>query len=770
MRIHLLAFVTGTASLALWPELPAPTWLWLSVLLPALWTQPCLRVPTAFAAGVAWGLLHASLAVQSSLPHALEGRDLLVEGYVVSVPLHTTRGVRFVFRIERILQPAGLAWQGDVRISWYRRVQPLRAGERWRLRVRLRAPHGFRNPGGFDLEAWMLRQGLRASGYVRRNMATQLPGRRWNIHVLRQSMREKIRRWTAGHAHAGLLMALTIGLRDGIMPDRWETLRLTGTSHLVAISGLHIGIVAGLVFMLWRWLWRRWQWLTNRCAAPRAAALAAMSSAFVYAAMAGFSIPTVRALIMLCVVMLALWRQRVILPSRVLVLALFAVVLTDPFATMAPGFWLSFTAVAVILFTVTGRIGRRSRWREAWRIQWVVALGLAPLGLFLFGQASLVSPLANLLAVPWISLLVVPLVLAGGLVGQLSDTVGMWLFGVADLLMQPLWAWLETLARLPQASWQAPAPSLPVLAVAGLGVVLLLAPRGFPARSAGLVLLLPILLPRHNVPAPGGYRMDVLDVGQGLAVVVQTARHVLLYDTGPAFGARFDVGRTVIVPFLRQRGIGRIDRLVVSHADRDHRGGLGSIMRMMPVGDVVSGMPAALPVPARPCRAGQTWVWDGVRFSFLHPDAGRRYRRNDRSCVLRVSSAGGGSVLLSGDIGRHVENRLIQAGMPLRADILLVPHHGSRTSSSARFIDTVQPRLAIVTTGYQNRFGHPKPDIRQRYLARGIIWLDTMDSGAITVTVPPYTGAILVRRFRIEHAAWWHHRMPNGVGSSYTGE
>jgi competence protein ComEC len=435
--------------------------------------------------------------------------------------------------------------------------------------------------------------------------------------------------------------------------------------------------------------------------------------------------------------------------------ALLAVLLVDPLAVMSPGFWLSFAAVAVILYALSGTDAKG--WKErlvAWgRLQWAIAAGLLPLLLFLFQQVSLSGPLANLVAIPVVELVVIPAALLG-VAGSifLPDSVAAWPFLLAAKAMTILWPLLELLARVEGSQWSQHNPPLWTLGAALVGVLLLLAPRGVPARWLGLVWLLPMFLVRPALPAPGEVRVTLLDVGQGLAVVVQTARHTLVYDTGARLSARFDAGRAVVVPYLRHAGVTRVDMLIVSHGDNDHIGGSASLLAAMPVTRVLSSVPERL-ANAEGCRNGQTWEWDGVRFLIVHPEPDSRLAGNNRSCVLRVESRFG-VALLPGDIAARAERDLmLRAEQQLRADLLVVPHHGSKTSSTETFLDTVRPRVALLPVGYRNRYHHPHPLVVARYRERDIVLEDSATAGAITVAFG--NQGLQLNRYREIQRRYW---------------
>jgi competence protein ComEC len=554
-----------------------------------------------------------------------------------------------------------------------------------------------------------------------------------------------------------VLIALAIGDQQAIDPDQWRLFARTGVSHLMSISGLHVTMVAGLFAALVSFCWRKSEGLALALPAQKAAALAGFLAAFAYCLVSGFAVPAQRTLYMVGVVAAALWLGRATSASRVLAAALLVVLVLDPWAVLSPGFWLSFAAVAVIFHVSTGHTAK-PHWLVQWgRVQWAVTVGLAPLMLVLFQQVSLVSPLANALAIPLVSFVVTPLALAGALLP--FD----WPLVLGHAILEALMAALGWLAALPSAMWQQHAPAPWTAALALLGIAWLLLPRGFPARWLGGVLALPLFTVLPPAPAAGELWITVLDVGQGLAVLARTQKHALLYDAGPAFNAFADSGSRVVLPYLRGEGIDRLDALVVSHDDRDHSGGAGSVLEGIPVAALWSSLPEGHALLAgrearEPCVAGRGWEWDGVAFEFLHPGTGTgtgpAARANNRSCVLRIA-APGGRVLLTGDIERAAERELLQrAPALLPAEALLVPHHGSATSSSPEFVKEVAPRYAVFTVGYRNRFGHPRGDVLERYRSAGSTLLRTDTGGAVEMRFAP--GGSRIEQQRERARRYWH--------------
>jgi competence protein ComEC len=762
MQTGTIAFLFGVLLLQLQPDLPSPQWLAAAALLPLLFAPLHKRLAlllVALLAGYLWAVFVAQQRLADVLPAELEGVEVVVQGEVVSLPERSARHSRFLFFPEQ-LSLDGKVYPAPalLRLSWYEEAPQLLPGQRWQLTVKLKQPRGMMNPGGFDYEQWLFQTGIRATGYVRaaaENRLLESGVTASPVQRLRYQLQQRLEVALDGKAQGGIIRALAMGERGGISDDEWAVLLATGTNHLVAISGLHIGLVAGLIYFLLLRLWR----LCPRCclwlAAPRVAAVAAILSAVVYAALAGFSVPTQRAMLMLLLVMGAIFWQRPVQPSRLLSLVLLLVVLHDPLVVLSPGFWLSFCAVALILYGMRGRLNPGGVWWRWGRVQWLVAVGLSPLLLLLFGQAALVAPLANLVAVPWIGLVVVPLTLLGTLLLGLWEAGGTALLQWAAWLTELLWPLLTFLGDTLPALRLATAPWWAYL-LALCGVVWLLAPRGWPLRWAAVVPLLPLLLWQPPPLAAGEARFTLLDVGQGLAAVVETRNRVLVFDTGPHFPSGFDTGSAVVVPYLRRLGLKAIDILIISHGDNDHIGGARAVASALPPGRVLTSVPGKMGwIEHQPCRRGEQWRWDGVRFEMLHPaplvDKGRG---NNDSCVLRVS-AGGESLLLTGDIEQAAEGELVaRYGEQLHADILVAPHHGSKTSSSKLFIAKVAPRWVLFPLGYRNRYHFPHPAVSERYRQLGVMMLNNSESGAISFLLG--RGALSPAEYRKAARRYWH--------------
>lgn len=706
----------------------------------------------------AWFAQHR-LAEQ--LPAALQGHDIAISGVVSEMPRLHERGVSFNFMVEHVLTPQAQLPQ-QLLLSTYDTAENskllLHAGERWQLSVRLKQPHGTSNPHSFDFEAWALERNIRATGYVRgkgdNHRIHEAEG--FYIERMREAVRSHFQRVLGMSPYVGVLSALAIGDQGSIPAAQWQVFTRTGVNHLMSISGLHITMLAGLGFAIIYWLWRRSVYLTLWLPARKAATLAGLLVALGYALLSGYGIPAQRTVYMLSTVAVALWLSRNIAPSQLLAAALLVVLVLDPWAVLSPGFWLSFGAVALIFYITANRLGQRHWLIEYGRIQWAMSIGLIPPLLAMFQQVSLVSPIANAFAIPLVSFVVVPLTLLGAIFP--FD----WILSLAHLCMSMVMQALEWLNKFPVAVWVQHAPPVWSIVVGMFGVLWILLPRGFPSRWLGVIFLLPMFMLKPATPDYGQVKVTIFDVGQGLAVSAQTHTHALLYDSGPGFSSDANSGNRILVPALRGMGITQLDQLILTHNDADHTGGALSLLQAMPVISLLSSLPDDSPIlqmaaSKSHCHDGEHWQWDGVDFEILHPSADSynndEVKNNDRGCVLRIST-GQNSVLLAADIEKNSEARLLQhhAGK-LAASVLVVPHHGSKTSSTPAFVAAVHPRYAVFTSGYRNRFGHPKAEVVARYRAIGSEILRSDRDGSIIVEMDATT--LLEDAYRKSHQRYW---------------
>ncbi len=728
------------------------------------------------------------------IDQALEGRDITVTGTVAAMPQRNEAGLRFRFDTEsaqldgqaaQLPQRLELAWYsgvfargdgpGELMGELQRVPAPLEAGQRWQFTVRLKAPHGAINPHGFDYELWQWEQGVQATGYVRAGPKDPAPERladTWQhpVEWARGSLREQIFERVTDVKSAGLIAALVVGDQGAIDRSDWDVFRATGVAHLMSISGVHVTMFAWGAALLVGWLWRRSNWLCLRISAPSAALVGGIFLALAYALFSGWGVPAQRTVLMLATVgVLRLLGLRWPWPL-VWLLACAVVVLADPWAMMQAGFWLSFVAVGVLFATYSRALyisntRARDRFISSFHEQWVITLALTPLTLLLFGQVSVVGLLANALAIPWVTLLVTPLAMLGAFLPGFWDAAA-WAIAFMG-------AFLGWLAAWPWATYSAAQAPMWAGAAGVMGGALLALRLPWRWRLMGVPLLMPVLLWQAPQPPVGQFELLAADIGQGNAVLVRTAHHALLYDSGPRFSRESDAGHRVLVPLLRALDV-PLDRLVLSHRDIDHTGGAQAVLLMQPQATLLSSIELENSLqalrPAQRCVTGQHWHWDSVSFEVLHPQAddyGDVHKTNAMSCTLRISN-GTQTALLAGDIERAQEAQLVDRSLvgassvdtfktDLHADVLLVPHHGSKTSSSAAFLDAVQPRIALVQAGYRNHFGHPAGPVLVRYAERHITVIDSPHCGAATwESWQPEQ----VRCEREVQRRYWHHLVP----------
>ena len=785
----LCAFALGVGLAQLVPELPP---LWISVSLvclaasagiflvlrragSALWLMLCVM----FALGLNYSLLRADLRMSQALPGIWEGRDIELIGIIDELPQADAQGVRFAFAVEQVLTPKATV-PPRIALGWYKAtikelqgepLPTLHAGERWQLTTRLKRPHGYSNPNGFDVEAWMLENEIRATGSVRgdepnRRLAANAGRPIDYLNQLRDRLRERMQQALKDQRYAGVLVALALGDQRAIAESDWALFNATAVSHLLSISGAHVTLFATWIALAVFAIWRRSPRLVARMPAQLAAATVAAIVAVAYAALSGFAVPAQRTCYMLLTAALALTLRRSLSPWLILSWAMVVVLVIDPWAVLAVGFWFSFMAVAMLMYVTVRRVGERPWWHTLLLTQAAVTVGLAPLSIALFQQVSLVGPIANAVAIPLITMLVVPLTLVWLVVP--IDALLM----VAHQLINWLTLGLQWLMTLPAPLWSQHMPPWWTVALALLGSLILLAPRGWPHRWLGLVWCVPLFAITPARPAEGEFELTVLDIGQGTAAVVQTAHHTMVYDTGPRWTDTSDAGSRLIAPYLRASGSSHIHGLIVSHLDIDHSGGAKSLLKSVPVDWMLTSVFAEAEivntanernVKALGCAAGQSWTWDGVRFDVLHPDVDNyteaKLKTNDRSCVVKISTARF-SALLTADVEAMSEADIIEryAAAPsvLKSDVLLMPHHGSLTSSTPEFIEAVAPKIALINAGYRNRFGHPREAVLARYAERNIPVMRTDWHGAITLN--SVDGINKIDRARETRQRYWVDR------------
>lgn len=775
MPVYLFAMAGGILAVGLFPVLP-PLWTLLVLALPVLLSLrfPPFKILVAAGFGMAWGVFYGHGILDNLLPEELVGKDVVVSGRVVDLPVSDERRQRVILKVDRAYMAEDEAarpldnFPTKIQISWYARDPvEVRSGERWQWQVRLKRPRGFINPGGFDYQVWLMRRDIGGTGYVRESSYTQrlAPAGSWDIGARRQMLRDWLLASTDG-AQRPVLLALLIGDRSLMDTEQWRRMQLTGVNHLVAISGLHIGFIAVAGFFVGCLLGRCINLAFHSCPALLPGYLCAIGFAALYSALAGFTLPTQRAVIMILAVQLAyLWRRSYRI-SHVFSLALLAVAFSDPLAAYDMGFWLSFGAVAVLLFCFAGRYGRQQppatgRWINGHlRSQWAVFIGLfLPLGVLL-NSVSLLAPIANLVAIPLVTTAVVPALLLAAVIRDVIPSLSKLLLWVADWGLRGLDVWLQWLLDMADTRLN-PIISLQgwALVIAAAGVVLLLLPRGIAGRWLGYPALLTALVLPGKSPPP--LTITILEVGQGLAVVVETQGHRLIYDAGPAYSDKFEAGGAIVAPYLRQQGVAYVDKLVISHHDKDHSGGMQGLIENLRVGEIIAGEPgkaeALLGAPVHDCHAYAAWQWQQVQFHFLPTGAAFRQvanNTNNRSCVLMIEYAGH-SILLPGDIEGRVEKQLINEGhLPEALTLVVASHHGSRSSSTAEFVAHTRPDFVVYSAGYRSQHGHPHPEVVQRYAAQGSRAFNTAESGALSFFW--YEGTLQpVRQQRLYRPRYW---------------
>jgi len=760
VQLKILLFCLGVCSVQWLSSLPSVTFLALLTLV-LLGLYPWAKTFSFLILGFIWAATYAIPIENSQLPSILEGQDILVHGRVIGLPVKESASTRFLFKVDAVISPGNIDhFPQIIKLSWYEKGKVLASSETWQFLVKLKKPHGLANPHGFDYEKWLFQHHIGATGYIRKSLQNKrlAASERWRADSWREAVKGYLDK--SNNEHIGVIKALVLGDRSGISAQQWQVFRKTGTSHLIAISGLHIGLVSTLMFGFVRRLTLVFPRIAMH--AIRFACIASFVSAFLYAALAGFSVPTQRALVMVSLVLGGVLWQRHYKPSQVIIIAILLVLLYDPLALMSPGFWLSFAAVGIILFALVGRLNKPNFIAQLLKTQWAVSIGLLPLGVYFFQQTSVVSPLANIIAVPWVSFAIVPLLIIVMPLALINENLAVKGIELVGDLLGILWRYLQYLADSEYAYLSIPSISVWACLAGLIGGVIVLLPKGFIPKPLACLLFLPLVFPMKT---PGletaEFAATLLDVGQGLSVVIRTSNHTLIYDTGAKYSDKSDVGGSVILPYLKGEGINKLDALVVSHGDNDHAGGAKTLLAGIETQRLLTSVPDQfIDYSTTDCEGALPWQWDGVTFEMMSSNRLGLLHGNNASCVLRVSSING-SILLTGDIERLAEKILLKhyAGR-LSSTVLIAPHHGSKSSSTEAFIAAVSPQYVLFPVGYRNRFGFPKESVMDRYLKRKISVFDTSNDGAIQVLFKT-AKAPNVSSFRQKNLMFWSWRQGN---------
>jgi competence protein ComEC len=760
MRSWTIAFALGIVLLQQFSVLPAMHWVFTACALAFLlfytgkkyWIY--LRLLVAVLLGATWALTFGHW--QNTTKLTVEGEPVLITGYIHSIPVSETHGIGFLFSLTSL---ASRPTHGVIKLMASNSNLAFHVGDEWQFTAKLKKPYGTMNPGGFDYEAYAFTSNIIANGYISDKQPQKLLSHHWYhqpLNRVREYFSRKISQNLPATKTSPWITALAIGERHDIPAEEWQVLRNTGTNHLMAIAGLHIGFIALLAHQLITFLWRRLSSASLNIPAQHAGAIAALIAALLYSAMAGFSIPTQRACIMLAAFLTTLLSRRKPLSWQGWSVALLAIVLINPLTVLSESFWLSFASVALIIYCMSGRLAPEGLWWKVGRIQWIIAIGLVPFSIWLFQQCSFISFIANSVAIPWVGFLVAPLSFFGTLLMPVSVTLSTYLLIFADKLLSLLWIFLSWCAHLPNVVWYQVIDDKLTLITASVAIFFLLLPAGFPGRCFSIIFALPLILFTPLTPAANNVWLTVLDIGQGLSAVIQTQHHVLVFDTGPRLSANYDMGESVVVPFLHTLAVKKIDMLVISHGDNDHIGGSGAVLRNFPVMAIKTSVPELLP-KAEYCLQGMKWNWDDVDFEFLYPTPATLHLDNNSSCVLRIT-IGDRHILLTGDIEQLAEKSLL-AGYKnaLPATILIAPHHGSKTSANENFISSVNPQYVLFPIGYRNRYHFPNKTVVEKYEKHHVMMLDTASSGAIKFEVGGDKAMIQPSLYRVEHRHYWNN-------------
>jgi competence protein ComEC len=753
-----LSFLLGVLLFQISRELPSYYCLLTVPVFLLLLSRFPVTLPLLFVSlGYVWSFVFSLYIIYPQLSSQLEGEDIQVKGEVTEVKSESRQFSKFVFNIDQSsIRQLNSQVPENIMLSWYQPKQKIQYQQQCDFVVRLKKIWGYSNPGGVDYEKNMFVAGIGARGYVRSGQCDELNLLDVEQPSLRQQWISRFQSIAPQYQYANLMQALTFGERDGIEPEQWQVLRETGTSHLLAISGLHLSAISVVIFFLVNRLVRCNAWVCEQIPAQSVAAVFAMIAAMFYAYLAGFSLPTQRALIMVSVGLLAILFRKPVINVPVLSSALILVLMINPLSVLTAGFWMSFLAVLFIFIVIKSTQGKSKLFRVI-AVQCYLGFALFPISLLFFSQASIISPVVNLIAIPLVSFALLPLLLTTQVLFLFGLVISEPLFALLDWLFSWLWWGLEQSATFEYSSLEFYPTILGVVAFE-VGLFILVQAKGLPVRHLAWVLIVGLFLIKEPQLNQGQMRLTVLDVGQGLALVVETENHVLIYDAGVRSLSGFNTGDAVVLPYLKTRAISKVDLAIVSHNDNDHSGGMHSLIAHGVIAELMISNREELYdfEHTRLCRAGDEWQWDGVMFKVLHPPTKWQSNDNNRSCVLQINHAAG-NILVTGDIEKSAEEWLIgQYGDNLSSDIIIAPHHGSKSSSSYRFVGLVHPQTAVFPVGYRNRYGFPHATITQRYQEIGAQLVDTVSQGAVTFLFDVHDGLQMQTGHRQDRKRYWH--------------
>lgn len=738
---------------------------------------PLLVYPLALLFGLGYGIFYGYHLLAQQLPEDCAEKEIVVEGQVIDLPQEDSRHQLFSFAIKRAYDPAAAnisfaQFPPQIKLSSFGHLR-VKTGERWRLLVKLKPSRGFVNPGGFDYQAAQLRRGVGATGSVKAGAINQLIKQqpRFTMDVLRYDLQQ----WLIGASQSpekGILIALLVGDTSLVDKAHWNEMLKTGTNHLIAISGLHLGFFAIVGFFIGNFIGRFVQLVWHKCPSLVLGYFFSIALTLFYSIIAGLNIPTLRTLIMLAVVQLAYVWRRSFRGRDTLLLALVLVLLYDPLAAYDIGFWLSFGAVAMLIFCFSGRIAlakvsAKQKYFSAVLVeftksQWVMFIGLLiPLAVFVHTSSLLAAP-ANFLAIPVITFFVVPCLILAAIFHFIWHGLENLFLTAAEMGLSLVHQWLSFLLTAGAGRFNPLITFSPwAIVLAMAGVLLVLLPRGLGSKKLGAIALgLALVAP---LKPPPNLQLLTFDVGQGTSVLVRTPHHQLLYDTGPIYSENFDAGSGIVVPYLQGQGLRYLDMLVVSHNDLDHSGGLAGVLAATEVDRLLMGEPekydnmpellAGTPPSPELCHQVSPWQWDEVSFRFITWPITAADKANNRSCVLLIEYQGH-RILLAGDIEKPVENSLVAAGSLEPVEVLLAPHHGSHSSSTPGFVAQTKPEYVVYSAGYRNHYGHPHKDILARYASSGATGLNTAFTGALEFNW--HAGRPLeLLRYRAQEKRYW---------------